>query len=563
MRIPFLIASTIPLALIAYLGLGLWDIGNPGIQYDEVLFGNASLGIQDHSFVAWTLPLGLKNIPMMLMPYMGALKAYLYFPVLRLFDANPLALRLPVILIGAISLMFYSVLAKRAIGWRGALIFSLLLATDPSFLYHTRLDWGPVALMMLLKATGVYFFIRWWDTKRALYLAFSGFCLGLGVFDKVNFVWFILASSLAVALVYWGELWKRLRSRAFAIFTLSGILGALPVILYNIAFPLVTLREPFESSGDSLIINAARKVQMIVDTLSGIAVFKFVNFDDIQPLWSSYVPFSPSDIDNGLLNAVSSALTSSPFGRGSLLLPGLLIAAVYLVIKCAYRPSTSMRLAFLALVASALMVLQLLITNKATGSHHVMMLYPLPQFLVALALVEFIPGAADRSLSAARGISLRAAGACLLIAVLLVSNLLVDVGYLRYFSAEGGKGIWSSAIYDLVDYAKETPGNRFVLMDWGFNTQLLIMSKGSIKKDEVFHWLTDGQAEQERFDAYLGDSGSLYLFHTAKYTKVARPREIFTRYINDKGLKEEVVQTFYQKNGEAIYYLSRAVPGTP
>ena len=528
MRTRYLFVSIITLALVGYLGLGLWNIENPGIQYDEVLFGNASLGIQDHSFVAWTIPLGPKNVPVMLMPYIGAIKSYLYFPVLRLFEASPLAIRLPTILIGAISLLFYAILAKRAIGLMGALIFALLLATDPSFLYHTRLDWGPVALMMLFKAIGVYFFVMWWDTKRDIYIAFCGLCLGLGVFDKVNFAWFILAAGLALVLVYWQELTKRFSLKSTAIFCLSSIRGALPVILYNIVFPLVTIREPFEPSGDSLITNAARKIQMIADTLSGVAIFKFVNLGDIQPLWSRYVTFSPSGIDSSVLNPVVSVLTSSPIGRGSFLFSGFILAIIYFVAKRVYRPSLSTRLALSVLLASALIIFQLLITNMATGSHHVMMLYPLPQFLVALALVELASNVADKGSSTARGLPVRVFGTWLVVALLLVSNLLIDVGYLRYFSIEGGKGSWSSAIYDLVDFAKERPGNRLVLMDWGFNTQLLTMSKGSIRKDEVFHWLTDGKAELERFDAYLQDPGSLYVFHTPEYTRFSKPKGIFT-----------------------------------
>lgn len=553
--------TALALTGVAYVALALWSPRDPGLEYDEVLFANASLGILDHSFVAWTLPFGPKNVAVMLMPYIGALKAYLYFPILRLTDAGPLAIRLPMVLLAAVALLVYLAIARRAVGWRGALVFALLVATDPSYLYHTRMDWGPVTLMLLLKAVGSYTFVLWWESKRTLYLGLSGFCLGLGVFDKVNFVWFILAAGLATAVVYGRGLLARASLAGVSVFALSALLGALPVVLYNIAFPLVTLREPFEGSSDLLVTNAARKLQVLGDTLLGVAVFKFVNLEEIELLWDTYLPLSPSGVGNGPLGALSYLLTNSPFGRGSLLPMAIGVAAVYLTLSLCRSRSPLRRPVLLVALTSLFILLQLLATNRASGSYHMMMLYPLPQFLVAAGIVQLWQGAATGSRLGWGGAAFRRAAVSILVVAVLLSNLQVDLGYLRYFAAEGGRGSWSTAIYDLVDYARERPGNRFVLMDWGFNTQLLIMSKGGIRKDEVYHWLTEGQAERERFDVYLRDPNSLFVFHTPKYTKVARPREIFTELLTEKGLKEEIVQTFYQKNGEAVYYLSRVSPG--
>lgn len=547
------------LTLLVYLLLATWSIADPGIEYDEVLFGNASLGIQDHSFIAWTWSMGGKNVPVMLMPYIGALKAYLYVPILKLFGASPLALRLPPILLGAAALMLYWTIARRFLGSRAAMLFALLLATDPSYLYHVRLDWGPVAIMLLLKGLGAYLFLRWWHKGSLVSLTLSGFCLGLGIFDKVNFVWFPLAAAAAILVVYGRQLKARATLPAALLFVLSGALGALPVLLYNVAFPLATIREPFEASGGLLAANSPRKLQAILDTFLGTAVFKFVNGGDVQQLWGGYVPFSSTDGIGGLPALLVSAFTETPFGQGSLLALALVAAPIYLIAKIIFRPSPLVRGTIVALLTSFLILMELLITNKATGSYHVMVLYPLPQFLVAMAAVDLLGGSGIGG-ATARFRFPRQALVYLSIAAIVTSNLLVDVGYLRYFSTEGGKGIWSSAIYDLAEYAEARPQNRLVLMDWGFNTQLLTLSRGSIRKDEVYQWLTYGDSERLRFDAYLQDPDSLYLFHSPQYTKFAKPKEVFQRILGDKGLKEEVVKTFYQKNGEPVYYLARVIP---
>ncbi|MHB1162694.1 MAG: ArnT family glycosyltransferase, partial [Chloroflexota bacterium] len=479
---------------------------------------------------------------------------------LRLFGADPMALRLPMILLGALALLLYALVARRIVGRRGALLFVLLLATDPSYLCHIRLDWGPVALMLLLKGLGAYLFLRWGETKRLWNLAGSGFFLGLGVFDKVNFVWFLLAVGLAALVVYWREFRARATLLTTSVFCASGILGMLPLLLYNVAFPLVTIREPFETSGGPLAASSVRKLQVLLETLQGGAVFRFVNAGDVQPLWDSYLPLSSPGGAAELPSALMAGLTASPFDHGSLLVLALLLTIVYLASRAFLRPSTMTRATVAVMLTALLIVAQLLVTNKATGSYHVMMLYPLPQLIVAIGAVEVWGVSQRRSKAKRHWLAPQRVAVALLAAAIVASNLLTDAGYLRYFQAEGGRGIWSSAIYDLVEYAEANRDRRLVLMDWGFNTQLLTLSRGEIRKDEVYHWLTPGQLERERFDAYLQDPGSLFVFHSPQYTKVARPKEVFATVLQEKGLKEEVVKRFQQRNGEEVYYLSRVVP---
>jgi hypothetical protein len=43
----------------------------PGLQYDEKLFANAALGNLDGTFVAWSVSVVGREVPMMLMGYIG------------------------------------------------------------------------------------------------------------------------------------------------------------------------------------------------------------------------------------------------------------------------------------------------------------------------------------------------------------------------------------------------------------------------------------------------------------------------------------------------------------
>jgi hypothetical protein len=55
-------------------------IAIPGLYCDEVLFVNAATRGTSHSFVSRRI----FGVPVMLMSYIGALKAYLYFPIFKL-----------------------------------------------------------------------------------------------------------------------------------------------------------------------------------------------------------------------------------------------------------------------------------------------------------------------------------------------------------------------------------------------------------------------------------------------------------------------------------------------
>jgi hypothetical protein len=71
--------ATVALSTVFFLlvnGVGLSD---PGLQYDELLFVNAALG-NTHPYHGFIYAESF-GIPTMLMPYTGALKAWIYTPI--------------------------------------------------------------------------------------------------------------------------------------------------------------------------------------------------------------------------------------------------------------------------------------------------------------------------------------------------------------------------------------------------------------------------------------------------------------------------------------------------
>jgi len=76
----------------------------------------------------------------MLLTYLGALKSWLYLPILTLFRPSYLTVRLPVLTIGSLTVWLFIWLLELTGGRTVAWVGGLLLATDTMFLLTTCFD---------------------------------------------------------------------------------------------------------------------------------------------------------------------------------------------------------------------------------------------------------------------------------------------------------------------------------------------------------------------------------------------------------------------------------------
>src|SRR5262249_28705282 len=183
------------LAALAYAALALAGLNRPGLNYDEVMFANAALGGYDPSFI----PVRLGPLPLMVFPYLGALKAWLFWPIFALVPINAWTVRLPMVAVGVATLLLSACAATRLFDGTVAVVCIWLLALDPSFIFMGAFDWGPVGIALLLRAASLCLFASWCENGSKSRLFALGGVLLLGIFDKLNFVWFangILAAAL-------------------------------------------------------------------------------------------------------------------------------------------------------------------------------------------------------------------------------------------------------------------------------------------------------------------------------------------------------------------------------
>jgi hypothetical protein len=114
-------------------------------------------------------------------------------------------------------------------------------------------------------------------------------------------------------------------------------------------------------------------------------------------------------------------------------------------------------------------------TTGAGGSiHHVILLWPLPQAIVAVALA-----CASRRLGrAGRLAAAVAAGA------LMISNALVVNEYFAVLNRGGSLTIWSPAVLPLSDYLRKTPAQHVFTVHWGLMDPLQFLNSGKLPLED-------------------------------------------------------------------------------
>jgi hypothetical protein len=522
------------LTAAAFIGLGFLFIPILGLQNDESLFAS---WIFEPVPREYRVRLFRRDLPLMLMTYLGCAKTWLYAAIFSVFPPNVWSVRVPAVLIGGGTIIAFGVLLRRIGGSAAALIGALLLALDPSFVLTTTFDWGPVALQHLFLVLGIIGVHRFAQTGSRRALAWGFACLGLGLWDKALFVWSLVGLSVAVAAVFPLRLWRALSFRNAALAAGAFLLGALPLVIYNVRFPLNTFRGNASLSTADFPIKAVN----LRSTLDGSALFGYFVREEWEP--------QPREL-TGPVERASARLRDWTGARRFGYLPWALGASL-LLLPLARRHAPAVLFAFLSMAVSwTLMAL----TRDAGGSaHHVVLLWPFPHFAVALVAAAFWESR-RRWIAAALGLAL---------GVVLIQNLLVLNQYYVQAARNGTGFVWTDAIFEL---HQAVGGERQIhTMDWGMEFTLSMLAQGRFHR----HWaagiaeaepLTDDKRKALRW--YL-EQKALYVDHVPAHRVMTGLSDRFEQWARQENHRKEMVRTISDRNGRPIFELYRYVPATP
>ena len=253
--------------LFVLAGLAFYPLA--GIYEDEAMFASV---LYDRAGAQHSVKVFGHRIPLMLMSYLGALKSLIYAPVFRIWKPSAGSVRIPVLLLGALTILLFYRLLLRIAGERAAVVGCVLLSADTTWFLTTCFDWGPVVLQHLLLVAGALSLVRFHQEKQRRFL-FTGFLLfGRALWDKAIFLWVLSGMAAAAVLVFPRELRRAFSWRNAAVATLAIGLGAAPLIRYNVREPLATFRSTVALDTGSL----SSKIANVFSTLSGQALFGFL-----------------------------------------------------------------------------------------------------------------------------------------------------------------------------------------------------------------------------------------------------------------------------------------------
>ncbi|MEZ5987631.1 MAG: glycosyltransferase family 39 protein [Planctomycetota bacterium] len=509
------------LLLVAALALhvlaGAWHVALPGPQYDECLFVNAALGGVDDNFVA----MRVFGVPVLVMPYIGALKAWLHAPVFALFGVTPLTLRLPMILVSAARVGLCWALLRRLAGPRPAAVGLVLLALDPSWTFAVRTDWGPTAIMGLCAALALVLYQRWLDSGRWTWLALLWLTLFAGMFDKLQFLWFVVALAVAVVVVHGRVLWTRARSGGAAFWgpTLPALLLLAAVVVRRV---LPLMRDTPALGGMPEGMDRLRMLwRILVETLDGRSVQDFV-----------FVNRAPVSSGAQWLLAVAP----------------LLLLAAWLEQRFRRRqpagasPEGAVLLrwsALLLLLALGQAVLAMA-TRQVGGAHHFQLVWPLPLLAAILAAAALLTLRTTRGLVLVRpGLRGRSfLGLLLLVgaAGLLVGEARTLLAYHAGLTTPGSiRPRLSPAIYELADRVEAEGCDLVVSTDWGLHTQLFALAPADRRRRYADAWvLFKEQDIDARYGEGLLTGRTAFVLHADPYEEQAPARSRALAWLRER-----------------------------
>jgi hypothetical protein len=520
-------ALVLVLAAVVFTVLGLVLIPLAGIQNDEALFATP---LFVPPFLPYTLGIFGHHPPLMVFSYTGALKTYLYWPIFKVFAPGPYSLRIPVLLAGTLTILLFYYFARRIASPRAAIFGAVLLASDPTFLLSNTFDWGPVALQHLLLVAALCLFAR-------SNLRVACFVCGLALWEKSVFLWPLAGliagglvacrSEIRAALFVNGALRKRLAAQA----ALAFLVGASPLIAYNIKSGNQTVRSTAHFSLDHLQL----KAEELGLALNGDGLFRFIAAED----WETDHPKAAGSLHASIAEGIHDVLgdyRSSLFPYAA----ALALLAVPLWWRAPFRKPALFAVVFCAATFAGMAVTR----DAGEAVHHSVLLWPMPQLLVCVVL-SAIPW---RWLSA------------ILTTALVLSNLLVINQYIFQLDHYGADGGFTDAVFPLSAQLPVAADDKIYVMDWGMTEALTLLHRGKLPLLPVadpFLSATPDATGTQIVANMLNDPHGLFLGHVAEREVFTGVRQRLEAAAAAAGYRKRIVKIVPDSNARPVFEVFR------
>ena len=411
----------------------LW-LNRPGLYMDETIYVHAALrGHFPHQLYVYKR---LGGVPILLLSYLGTVKALLFAPVFAVWGVSVETIRIPAIVISASTLVVAYFLGREVIGRWGA-VFVVLLGTCPTFIVMSKVDWGPTVVAMALTIWLLLAFYRYLHTARIGWL-WALFAIALlGLWDKQNFVWLIVGVGIGGIAVYHRRLWELVRGRPTGTLVaagsfLVGILLGLPLVLPNVTgHGTSSLQDPLPHLAFAwALYQRTAGYSEVISFFTGHTV--------VQPVW----------MDLQWLFALAALVVLALRRRRGPLPPRALVPA---------------RAALFVLLVFVVLLIEIAGTTQATGPQHVIELVPYAPLVLLCSVVAVSNSGATFQMSST-------VIAALGVGVIMATQVVATTQYMALLGDPGRfRPVVSTAVYQDATYLNANAGgaDEVVSAGWG------------------------------------------------------------------------------------------------
>jgi hypothetical protein len=506
----FTLSWAIPLVLYVALASRLVAAG-VGYEYDEALYVESAVFLLHgdggappfmHDAASWMSAFG-RSWPLMIIPYVGTVKAFVALPLFAVFGVSAEAARFAGILLGGLGIVGLVVLIRREVSPIAGLFAGMVLAIHPSYLDLTVFDNGGVSVWMAAMGVGALALANYLRRPSALSAGLLGLAAGLGVWGRANVIW-LLASAVLGALLAFGR--RAVPPGAhFAAMIAGGVAGAIPLVVYEVASGFETLRFMANTRQALSVGLAARRLR----DMAGV----MISDDEQRAIWGG-PPLRPWEI-----------------GVGAALL-ALTLIGIFLPPRSGEPEIARWRR---ALSITTLVLAAILIASRLNVSQH---------HLVAVSTLSV-----EVSRRSRRAVPLMAATGAGLAVLLLGWDARIVSGLER----TGGGGVFSSGLGQVAAYLESSPvpPERLKILDWGFQNSLYVLSAGAVHGTELFWGATEAASTRGiTWESEIRDGGSFLLFRTPSLPPSSAAQGFLKALGEYRG--ERRGRTFYDRPGAPL-----------
>ncbi len=408
-----------------------------------------------------------------------------------------------------------------------ALLALALLATSASLIAFGRTDFGPVVIEFILKALCTFALVYYLRDRKRWALIAGLLLLLVGEYNKLNFLWFSNAAIFSL-LIYFFVDWRYKKRKV----QLTDVVLALGCFVLSVSYYTFIILH--FGLGHGIGFNSPILVWNLTSTTLGGQAFFFYQLVLHETFAYSYILFliQLAVVAWGVTHYFRTKLFNSGGKGRSLLFEWCGLVFVFLFG-------------------------QLMISPDAVAGWHYLILQPFWAILLAFPVYWLLQGAKNR-----KRVILVTSG-FVLVCTVQIAIYLAHLPSLVHHKVP----VWSETIYDLVNYTRQTPG-KYIVDDWGLQTQLLTMNPEYMKYTEVFGPIDAQDPSQVKAaqEKYFGGSGAniqprYIIAHSQNAAVFPEPQAAILTIAGHSGTVKKL-KIFYDE-GVPIYELYQFTPAQP